>query len=114
MIEQPLPDRKRDYWGTIFNTVVPDDNAGKVTGRTVNQENNILMLLCFSCDEEPRQPPLPQVRRRSEARAEIQSSHAENYEGDGKGQVAAGHGQVGTRPADQSQAAAVIQYSVIS
>jgi len=26
MIEQPLPDRKRDYWGTIFNTVVPDDN----------------------------------------------------------------------------------------
>jgi len=27
MIEQPLPDRKRDYWGTIFNTVVPDDNA---------------------------------------------------------------------------------------
>ena len=71
MIEQPLPDRKRDYWGTIFNTVVPDDNAGKVTGRTVNQENNILMLLCSSCDEEPRQPPLPQVRRRSEARAEI-------------------------------------------
>ena len=84
MIEQPLPDRKRDYWGTIFNTVVPDDNAGKVTGRTVNQENNILMLLCSSCDEEPRQPPLPQVRRRSEARAEIQSSHAENYEGDGE------------------------------
>ena len=36
MIEQPLPDRKRDYWGTIFNTVVPDDNAGKVTGRSVN------------------------------------------------------------------------------
>ena len=35
MIEQPLPDRKRDYWGTIFNTVVPDDNAGKVTGRSV-------------------------------------------------------------------------------
>ena len=29
MIEQPLPDRKRDYWGTIFNTVVPDDNSGK-------------------------------------------------------------------------------------
>ena len=28
MIEQPLPDRKRDYWGTIFNTVVPDDNSG--------------------------------------------------------------------------------------
>jgi len=27
MIEQPLPDRKRDYWGTIFNTVVPDDNS---------------------------------------------------------------------------------------
>jgi len=27
MIEQPLPDKKRDYWGTIFNTVVPDDNA---------------------------------------------------------------------------------------
>ena len=30
MIEQPLPDRKRDYWGTIFNTVVPDDNSGTV------------------------------------------------------------------------------------
>ena len=27
MIEQPLPDRKRDYWDTIFNTVVPDDNS---------------------------------------------------------------------------------------
>jgi len=27
MIEQPLPDRKRDYWGTIFNRVVPDDNS---------------------------------------------------------------------------------------
>jgi len=27
MIEQPLPDKKRDYWGTIFNTVVPDDNS---------------------------------------------------------------------------------------
>ena len=28
MIEQPLPDTKRDYWGTIFNTVIPDDSAG--------------------------------------------------------------------------------------
>lgn len=27
IIEQPLPDRKRDYWGTIFNTVVADDNS---------------------------------------------------------------------------------------
>eukprot|EP00092_Neocalanus_flemingeri_P062967 GFUD01076083.1.p1 GENE.GFUD01076083.1~~GFUD01076083.1.p1 ORF type:complete len:385 (+),score=128.60 GFUD01076083.1:22-1155(+) len=31
MIEQPLPDRKRDYWGTIFNTVVPDDNSVVMT-----------------------------------------------------------------------------------
>ena len=28
MIDQPLPDRKRDYWVTIFNRVVPDDNSG--------------------------------------------------------------------------------------
>ena len=42
MIEQPLPDRKRDYWGTIFNTVVPDDNAGEVTGCNGNIENSAL------------------------------------------------------------------------
>ena len=40
MIEQPLPDRKRDYWGTIFNTVVPDDNAGEVMGCNGNIENS--------------------------------------------------------------------------
>ena len=39
MIEHPLPDRKRDYWGTIFNTVVPDDNAGNLTF-------NVLLVYC--------------------------------------------------------------------
>ena len=29
MIESPLPERKRDYWRTIFNAVVPDDNNGE-------------------------------------------------------------------------------------
>ena len=29
MIDPPLPERKRDYWGTIFNAVVPDDNNGE-------------------------------------------------------------------------------------
>jgi len=27
MIESPMPDRKRDCWGTIFNVVVGDDNS---------------------------------------------------------------------------------------
>ena len=28
MIDPPLPERKVDYWRTIFNAVVPDDNNG--------------------------------------------------------------------------------------
>lgn len=27
MIDSPMPDRKRDYWGTIFNVVMGDDNS---------------------------------------------------------------------------------------
>ena len=30
MIDPPLPERKVDYWRTIFNAVVPDDNNGIV------------------------------------------------------------------------------------
>ena len=29
MIDPPLPEKKVDYWRTIFNAVVPDDNNGK-------------------------------------------------------------------------------------
>jgi hypothetical protein len=29
MIDSPMPDRKRDYWGTIFNVVMGDDNSGE-------------------------------------------------------------------------------------
>ena len=30
MIEQPLSDKKRDYWATIFQTVMPDDHSGAI------------------------------------------------------------------------------------
>ena len=28
MIDSSMSDRKRDYWGTIFNVVMGDDNSG--------------------------------------------------------------------------------------
>lgn len=30
MIDSPMPDRKRDYWGTIFNVVMGDDNSASL------------------------------------------------------------------------------------
>ena len=36
MIEQPLSDKKRDYWATIFQTVMPDDNSGECNRKTLN------------------------------------------------------------------------------
>ena len=30
MIDSSMSDRKRDYWGTIFNVVMGDDNSGGV------------------------------------------------------------------------------------
>ena len=29
MIDSPMAERKRDYWGTIFNVVMGDDNSGE-------------------------------------------------------------------------------------
>ena len=79
MIDPPLPERKVDYWRTIFNAVVPDDNNGIVI------INNKSLLLTdssyFSCYENPSKPPLSEVRGGSETCVEIQPGHASPAQG---------------------------------
>ena len=48
MIEQPLSDKKRDYWATIFQTVMPDDNSGECNRKTQTYQMNIDELIINS------------------------------------------------------------------
>ena len=77
MIDPPLPERKRDYWGTIFNAVVPDDNNGE-RERVTSISN---CTVCFSCYEDPCKPALSKICRGSETGTEIQPCHADPHEG---------------------------------
>ena len=49
MIDPPLPEKKVDYWRTIFNAVVPDDNNGKTEHKEFHNNkssivNNLVVM----------------------------------------------------------------------
>ena len=64
MIEQPLSDKKRDYWATIFQTVMPDDNSGECDKRKTQTycRRNTLLIVC-RCNEESSESQIPKVHR---------------------------------------------------
>ena len=65
MIEQPLSDKKRDYWATIFQTVMPDDNSGasdiKIMHRSLS--NKFIGLTYCRCNEESSESSISKVYR---------------------------------------------------
>ena len=57
MIEQPLPVRKRHYWVTILNTVVPIDNSSSTLEvLLVAREGRGQLSTC--CDVESNPGPM--------------------------------------------------------
>ena len=65
MIEQPLSDKKRDYWATIFQTVMPDDNSGACDIKIINRSlsNNFIGLMYCRCNEESSESSISKVYR---------------------------------------------------
>ena len=90
MIDSSMSDRKRDYWGTIFNVVMGDDNSGGVVlylnvlsflSILPSPPQNLVQTLCYSSDEAAFQPALSPHGGRLETGRPLQGCDAETHEG---------------------------------
>ena len=63
MIDPPLPEIKIDYWRTIFNAVVPDDNNGIMTMTEILLTNQSSYLVVMKTPPNLRYPKFGEDRR---------------------------------------------------